>query len=93
MTLPFAIRAGPAARVYRVGRKPDPFEWPDWASAGPMDTFANRYDDPEGIYRVLYVSSQRVGAFVETLARYRPGLMYMLPSTPLRDLRKLVRPG
>jgi hypothetical protein len=34
-------------------------------------TFGNRYDDPRGEYRVLYATSQRVGAFIETLARYR----------------------
>jgi hypothetical protein len=41
---------------------------------GPDGTFGNRWDDPAGIYRVLYACSQRVGAFVETLARYRPDL-------------------
>ena len=34
-------------------------------------TFGNRFDDPEGLYRVLYASSQRIGCFVETLARFR----------------------
>ncbi len=28
--------------------------------------------DPDGIFRVLYACSERVGAFVETLARFRP---------------------
>jgi hypothetical protein len=42
--------------------------------AGPDGTFGNRYDDPEASYRVLYASSHRVGAFVETLARFRPEL-------------------
>jgi hypothetical protein len=37
-------------------------------------TFGNRYDDPDGSYRVLYACSQRVGAFLETLARFRPDL-------------------
>jgi len=40
----------------------------------PDGTFGNRYDDPQASYRVLYASSQRVGAFVETLARFRPDL-------------------
>ena len=59
--------------VYRVGRHPDPWAWPDWAYATD-GTFGNRWDDPQGEYRVLYACSQRVGAFVETLARFRPDL-------------------
>ncbi len=39
--------------------------------AGPDQTFGNRFDDPEGSYRVLYASSQRLGCFLETLARFR----------------------
>jgi hypothetical protein len=61
----------PGAAIYRVGRRPDPWAWPPWSYAGEDGTFGSRYDDPRGEYRVLYASSQRVGAFVETLARYR----------------------
>ena len=57
--------------IYRIGRKPDPWSVPDWASAGPDGTFGNRFDDPEGMYRVLYASSQRLGCFLETLGRFR----------------------
>jgi hypothetical protein len=64
----------PDGPLYRVAREPDPWAWPDWSYAGPDGTFGNRYDDPEASYRVLYASSQRVGAFVETLARFRPDL-------------------
>jgi hypothetical protein len=39
--------------------------------AGPDGTFGNRYDDPDGEYRVLYASDQRRGAFLETLSRFR----------------------
>jgi hypothetical protein len=60
--------------LYRVGRQPDTWAWPDWAYAGPDGTFDNRWDDPSGTFRVLYACSQRVGAFVETLARFRPDL-------------------
>jgi RES domain len=42
--------------------------------AGPDGTFGNRFDDPEGAYRVLYASSQRLGCFLETLARFRVDL-------------------
>jgi hypothetical protein len=57
--------------IYRLGRRPDPWSAPDWASAGPDGTFGNRFDDPDAIYRVLYASSQRLGCFLETLARFR----------------------
>jgi RES domain len=58
--------------VYRIGRSPDPWALPDWAFAGADGTFGNRFDDPESSYRVIYASSQRRGAFLETLARFRP---------------------
>lgn len=64
--------ARPPGDLYRVARTPDPWEWPDWAYSGPDGTFGNRYDDPRGEYRVLYASSQRLGALLETLARFRP---------------------
>jgi len=60
--------------VHRIGRCPNPWEYPDWSRANPDGTFGNRFDDPEGRYRVLYTSSTRHGCFVETLARYRPDL-------------------
>lgn len=64
----------PDGPLYRLGRRPDPWTWPDWSYAAPDGTFGNRYDDPEASYRVLYASSQRTGAFLETLARFRPDL-------------------
>jgi hypothetical protein len=57
--------------IYRIGRRPDPCQPPDWSLAGPDGTFGNRFDDPDGIYRVLYASSQRLGCYLETLARFR----------------------
>jgi hypothetical protein len=62
----------PAGPVHRLARRPDVWAWPDWAYAGNDGSFGNRYDDPRGEYRVLYASRERVGAFVETLARFRP---------------------
>jgi hypothetical protein len=64
----------PAApgRVFRIARPPDPWVYPDWADAGDDGTFGNRWDDPNSSYRVLYACSQRLGAFVETLSRFRP---------------------
>ena len=59
-------------RVYRLGREPDPWKWPDWSYASPDGTFGNRFDDPEGQYRVLYASAERETTFRECLARFRP---------------------
>lgn len=64
--------ARPPGSLYRIARRPDPWAWPDWAYSGSDGTFGNRYDDPRGEYRVLYASSQRLGSFLETLARFRP---------------------
>ena len=62
------------AEVFRLGRRPDPWAWPDWAYVGADGTFGNRYDDPLGIYRVLYASTRRVATFVECLAYFRPDI-------------------
>jgi hypothetical protein len=71
MTLALARASG---TLHRVGRRPDVWAWPDWAFAHDDGTFGNRYDDPLGEYRVLYASCPRLGAFAETLARFRPDL-------------------
>ena len=64
--------AGP---VFRLARAPDPWAWPGWSQASLDGTFGNGWgDDPEGAYRVLYASSTRFGALLETLARFRPDL-------------------
>ena len=64
----------PPRLIYRVARMPDAWAPLDWSLALPDGTFGNRFDDPESEYRVLYASSQEVGCFVETLARFRPNL-------------------
>jgi hypothetical protein len=60
--------------LHRIGRWPDPWQPPDWAHAHSDGTFGNRFDDPQAYYRVIYTSSQRLGCFLETLARFRPDL-------------------
>jgi RES domain len=64
----------PPLIVFRLGRRPDAWQAPDWAFAHTDGTFGNRFDDPQGYYRVLYASTQRLACFVETLARFRPDL-------------------
>ena len=68
---PALAAARPGGNLHRVARGADAWAWPPWAYAGEDATFGNRFDDPAGEYRVLYASSPRVGAFLETLARYR----------------------
>ncbi len=58
-------------KIFRIGRAPRPWDPPDWEYAGVNGTFGNRFDDPEGSYRVLYASSKKLGCFLETLARFR----------------------
>jgi hypothetical protein len=74
VTVPELRAADPPELLYRLGRPPDAWALPPWEFAGPDGTFDNRYDDPLGLYRVVYASTERYGAFVETLARFRPDL-------------------
>ncbi|HUO72557.1 MAG TPA: hypothetical protein VMU39_17445 [Solirubrobacteraceae bacterium] len=62
----------PSNPVHRLGRAGSVWAWRDWAYAGEDGTFGNRFDDAAGTFRVHYASSQRLGAFLETLARFRP---------------------
>jgi len=62
----FATRAAPG-ELFRIGRAPDVWTWPDWAYVG-----RGRWDDPLGAYRVLYAAESRLAAFVEVLAPLRP---------------------
>jgi hypothetical protein len=50
----------PEGPVFRLGRRPDAWQPPDWFLAQSDGTFGNRFDDPDGYYRVLYASSQRL---------------------------------
>jgi RES domain-containing protein len=62
----------PPSEIFRVGRKPDPWQPPDWSRANQDGTFGNRFDDPQGTYRVLYAATQELSCYLETLARFRP---------------------
>jgi hypothetical protein len=63
--------------LFRVGRDDDAWAVPDWAYAKEDRTFGDRFDDPAGVYRVLYAPSQRLGCFIETLARFRVDLSFV----------------
>jgi hypothetical protein len=64
----------PGGPLFRLARRPDAWQPPDWFHAHSDGTFGNRFDDPESYYRVLYASTQRLACYVETLARFRPDL-------------------
>jgi hypothetical protein len=66
----------PSGPLFCVGRAKDAWVVPDWAYA-KGGTFGNRFDDPKGLYRVLYASSQRLACFVETLARFRVDVSFL----------------
>lgn len=55
------------ARVWRVGRAPDPWAWVDRQYAG-----RNRWDDFEGVFRTIYAGDSLYACFVEVLAYARP---------------------
>lgn len=59
----------PRGVLYRIGRLPDPLAWPPWEVVG-----SGRFDDPRREFRVLYAAAQRRGAFVETMAPFRPSV-------------------
>jgi hypothetical protein len=75
----------PDGPLHRVGRAPDAWALAPWTYAGPDNTFGNRYDDPEGEYRVLYAAGQRRGAFLETLARFRADLQLIADLAEIED--------
>jgi hypothetical protein len=71
VSLSFDTAAAPDV-LFRVGRKPEVWEWTDWRFAGPDGTFGCRWDDPQGRYRVAYASATALGAYLESLASLRP---------------------
>jgi len=66
---PVRPAVAPLGPLHRIGRLPDPLAWPPWEAVG-----GGRFDDPVRRFRVLYAASRRRGAFVESLAPFRPAL-------------------
>ncbi|WP_255799667.1 RES domain-containing protein [Mycobacteroides abscessus] len=58
-------------RVFRVGYRPSPWHWTPWVYAD-HGRFDGRWDDPDGIWRTLYVGSSLLACYLELLARFRP---------------------
>ena len=83
---------GPVYRVTRTGM--NPFAPPDWAWAGgPHGTFPGRFDDPgkrDGLpesrcFRTIYCSTERAGAFGESLAHRRVPLATLARIAAIQD--------
>lgn len=74
--------------MYRVSLGLDVFDAPQWEWAGD-----NRFDDPghvrgesePGLFRVIYCSSSRAGAFGETIARFRKSLRLLSELREIED--------
>jgi hypothetical protein len=64
----------PGAGVWRVGRTPDPIEFPDPPKADELDYphAGNRFDSPTENFRVCYFATDLEACFGETLSRFRP---------------------
>lgn len=56
--------------VWRIGHHPFPWRWVDWRYA-EHGIFTNRWDDPDGRFRVAYAASSLRGALLEVLAQFR----------------------
>jgi len=65
------VRLAPTpARLYRIGRGPDPLGFPPIAFSG-----TGRFDDVHGRKATLYAVVERRAAFLETLDVFRPDLL------------------
>lgn len=62
------LRGVPA---HRVGFAPDPWEWTPWEYAA-RGRFTGRWDDPDGVWRTLYLGADRLACYLEVLAFARP---------------------
>jgi hypothetical protein len=58
--------------VHRVGYDPAPWEWTDWKYAKTNGHFLGRWDDPDAMWRALYVGSTALACYLEVLAPLRP---------------------
>lgn len=57
--------------VHRVGFEPEPWSWTPWQYAA-HGRFSGRWDDPDGIWRSIYLGESRLACFLEVLAFARP---------------------
>ena len=70
--------------VYRIGYVPDPFAWTPWQYATD-GRFGGRWDDPDGLYRTLYVGGSLLSCLLEVLAPFRPDLALVAELAGIAD--------
>ncbi|MFB6612569.1 RES domain-containing protein, partial [Agromyces sp. NPDC056379] len=54
-------------KLFRISHPGDAWDWVDWQWTG-----AERFDDPEAEYRVLYTGKTLRACLLEVLAHFRP---------------------
>lgn len=57
-------------RVWRVGYAPQPWAWTPWQYA-EHGRFDGRWDDPDGVWRTVYVGESALACYLEVLAPFR----------------------
>jgi hypothetical protein len=78
----------PRTILHRLGRLPDPLQWPPVENAG-----SGRFDDPARRFRVLYAARQRAACFAEALAAFRPSLELLAETGDPADIAGAVSAG
>ncbi|MGO1543611.1 MAG: RES family NAD+ phosphorylase [Gulosibacter sp.] len=70
------MRINPVSRrVWRIGYRPEPWEWADWRWAGGSGRFNGRWDAIDGgLYRTVYAGDSVRSCLIELLAHFRPDL-------------------
>jgi hypothetical protein len=61
---------GAGRRIHRVGFEPEPWAWTPWQYA-EHGRFSGRWDDPDGVWRSIYVGASRLACYLEVLAFVR----------------------
>lgn len=61
---------GAGRRVHRVGFEPEPWAWTPWQYS-EHGRFSGRWDDPDGVWRSIYVGESRLACYLEVLAFVR----------------------
>lgn len=79
----YVERPDPGA-VWRIGYRPDPWAWTDWAYAS-NGHFDGRLYAPAGEYRTVYAGSSYFACLVEVLARLRPEPAMVAISTLIHE--------
>jgi hypothetical protein len=72
--IPVKVVTPPKEGVWRVGRTPDPINFPPPPKADELDYphAGNRFDSPTENFKVCYFATNLEACFGETLSRFRP---------------------